>query len=293
MKLGVCVPNFGGFASPSSVKAAAELSEEHGFDSIWATDHLAVPLEQKMPYGTTYEALSTLAYLAATTSRIRVGSSAIIIPLRNPVVVAKQAATIDRFSNGRLILGIGFGWLEAEFRYLKADFKHRYSAVQAGVRLMRAMWLEDPINYSDSTYSIIDCLADPKPIQKPIPIYIAGNSKKAIKIAAEVGDGWHPVGLSPEEVAEGVEVIRSIRSGGFEVALRSPVNLGGRAEYRGASGRAMYTIQGSDREVMDAIQHFKDSGVTHLVMTIVADGIEDYLTALRVLGRSVLPSFRA
>lgn len=292
MKFGICVPNFGSLASPSTIKASAEAAEELEFDSIWVTDHLVVPVENRVPYGKTYEAVSTLAYLASITKKIKIGISALILPLRNPVIVAKQAATIDQLSGGRLVLGVGFGWLEKEFRYLKADYKHRYTAVRNGVKLMRVLWAEDPVNYSDGNYSIVNALADPKPIQKTaIPIYIAGNTQKALDIALTVGDGWHPVGLSPEEVSQKLKIIEKVRAD-FPIVLRSPFKLGERLDYRGASGKTMYTIQGSDREVLEILERFGKNGVYKIVFHIIADCFEEYLEAMKYLGREILPSLR-
>jgi probable F420-dependent oxidoreductase len=294
LKFGVCVPNFGNLASVSAIRAAARAAEEFGLDSVWVTDHLVVPSTMKNPYGTTYELISTLAYLTSITNRVTLGSSALILPLRNPVVVAKQAATIDQLSNGRLVLGVGFGWLLDEFNYLRADYKHRYSAVKAGVRLIRSLWLDDPVNYGDGVFDIKEALADPKPVQKPsIPIYIAGNTRRAFEIAATIGDGWHPVGLSPEEVAQSKETTSSLKSRNtFEVVLRSPFKLGSKITYKGASNRAMYTIQGTEREIVGSIQRFKESGVTHLVMNIISDSLDDYIHSLEFVGKQLIPSFK-
>ncbi|MEM2883018.1 MAG: TIGR03619 family F420-dependent LLM class oxidoreductase [Nitrososphaerales archaeon] len=293
MKIGVCVPNFGSFASPSAIKAAAEAAEDLGFDSIWVTDHLVVPIENRIPYGTTYEVISTLSYLASITKKIKVGISALILPLRNPVVVAKQAATIDQLSGGRLILSVGFGWLEKEFSYLKADYKHRYTTVKNGVKLMRALWAEDPVNYFDTNYSIVNALADPKPVQKTaIPIYIAGNTQKALEIALTIGDGWHPVGLSPEEVSQKLETVRRERAD-FPITLRSPFKLGERLDYRGASGRAMYTIQGSDKEISESLSRFHKNGVSHIVLHIISDSFDEYIKTLKYISVKIIPIFRS
>jgi alkanesulfonate monooxygenase SsuD/methylene tetrahydromethanopterin reductase-like flavin-dependent oxidoreductase (luciferase family) len=159
---------------------------------------------------------------------------------------------------------------------------------------MRSLWLDDPVNYSYGVYDIKGALADPKPIQKPsIPIYIAGNTRRAFEMAATVGDGWHPVGLSPEEVVQTMETIPSLRSSDrFEVVLRSPFKLGSRITYRGASNRSMYTIQGTEKEIVESIQRFEESGVTHLVMNIISDSIDDYINSLGFIGKILIPIFR-
>ncbi|MEM1994093.1 MAG: LLM class flavin-dependent oxidoreductase [Nitrososphaerales archaeon] len=264
-------------------QGAAEDAEDLGFDSIWITDHLAVQIENRIPYGTTYELISTLSYLASITKKIKVGIPALILPLCNPVVVAKQAATIDQLSGGRLILSVGFGWFEKRFSYFKADYKHRYTTVKNGVKLMRALWVEDPVNYFDTNYSIVNALADPKPIQKTaIPIYIAGKTQKALEIALTVGGSWHPVGLSPEEVSQKLETVRRERAD-FPIMLRSPFKLGERLDYQRTSSRAMYTIQGSDKEISESLSRSDENGISHIILHILSNNLDEYIKTLEYI----------
>lgn len=125
----------------------ARVCEETGFDSVWATDHIVMPKEQREPYGQLLEPFVTLSYIAASTEKLRLGTSSIVLPQRNPVLVAKQAASLDVFSGGRVILGMGIGWAEKEFGYLGADFRRRASIMEEGVRLMRSLWSDETVSF--------------------------------------------------------------------------------------------------------------------------------------------------
>jgi len=124
MKFGVCIPNFGNNANKLTIDKVAESAERFEYDSIWTTDHIIVPKKERT-YVNTYESISTLAYLSAKTENILLGTSIIVLPLRDPIILAKEIATIDNLSEGRVILGIGVGWLREEFVFLKKDFHNR------------------------------------------------------------------------------------------------------------------------------------------------------------------------
>src|SRR5262249_37565967 len=137
MKFGLLLPNYGPTASPEIITSSARLAEDVGFDSVWTTDHVLVPKEQAVPYGNLLESLIALTIAASATSRIRLGTSIIVMPQREPVLLAKQLAALDLMSGGRLILGIGSGWMEPEFRYLNADFKQRGKIFEESLQAMR------------------------------------------------------------------------------------------------------------------------------------------------------------
>lgn len=144
MKFGVCLPNFPFGVRPSRdaiVEVAQEL-DRLGYDSAWVSDHVLVPRD-KPRYGHLYEVLSTIAYLGGLTEKIQLGTSILVLPYRNAIVVAKQAATIDALIGGRLILGVGAGWIEDEFRYLGADFHRRGRLLDEGIKVMKALWTEE------------------------------------------------------------------------------------------------------------------------------------------------------
>ncbi len=140
MHLGVILPNFGAGSSPAAIRRVAEVAEELGFDSVWATEHIIVGPEAADPYGRVYAPLVTLGWIAGFTGRIALGTSIVLAPLHHPIHLAKEAATLQELSGGRLLLGLGMGWHEDEFRFLGVPFRGRGRRGDESIRLMRALW---------------------------------------------------------------------------------------------------------------------------------------------------------
>jgi alkanesulfonate monooxygenase SsuD/methylene tetrahydromethanopterin reductase-like flavin-dependent oxidoreductase (luciferase family) len=145
MKIGVNLHNYGPFATKPAIDAIAGRAEALGYDSIWTADHILLPQTEPEPFGQLLETLTTLSYIAANTARIALGTSILVLPQREPILVAKQAATIDELSGGRLTLGIGVGWIEREFDYLGADFVARGDRADEYIAALRELWTaEEP-----------------------------------------------------------------------------------------------------------------------------------------------------
>ncbi len=140
MKLGVCVPNYGETSSPVALDTIAAEAESLGYDSVWCTDHILMPERSGTPYERIFDSLTSLAYLAKATKRVRLGISSLITPMRNPVIVAKQLATIDNLSNGRIMLATSVGWNETEFSHLGSNFHNRGRRLDESIRLIRSLW---------------------------------------------------------------------------------------------------------------------------------------------------------
>src|SRR6267143_516780 len=167
MKFGVCVPNYGESSSPEALRTVALEAERADCDSLWTTDHVLMPRNSGTPYERIFDSITTLAYLAPITNRVRLGISSLIIAMRNPVVVAKQLATIDNLSGGRLVVAIGVGWNEKEFVHLGSNFHNRGKRVDASIRLMRALWRGEASFKSRALgIELSDAVFDPRPIQK-------------------------------------------------------------------------------------------------------------------------------
>src|SRR5467141_3921340 len=193
MKFGVCVPNYGESSSIEALQAVAREAERAGLDSILTTDHIMMPKNSGTPYERIFDSITTLAYLAAVTDRVRLGISSLIIAMRNPVVVAKQLATIDNLSDGRLMLAIGAGWNEKEFAHLGSNFHNRGKRLDASIRLIRALWRgETSFKSSVLGVDFSDAVFEPHPTQKHLTMWIGGTSKAAMNRAATLGDAWHP-----------------------------------------------------------------------------------------------------
>src|SRR3989442_10804761 len=193
MKFGVCVPNYGESPSAEALRTLTLEAERAGCDSLWTTDHILMPRNSGTPYERILDSITTLAYLAAITDSVKLGISSLITAMRNPLVVAKQLATIDNLSNGRLILATSAGWNEKEFSNLGSNFHNRGRRLNESIRMIRALWNGETSFASKSlNHHFEDIVFEPRPTQKHIPIWIAGNSKAAMKRAVRLGDGWHP-----------------------------------------------------------------------------------------------------
>src|SRR5881409_664451 len=213
MEFGFSLPGRGPLAGAETILKLATKAESLRFSSLFVTDHVVLPASMARstyPYSTTgqlpggaaqdyLEPLVTMGWLARVTSRIRLGTSVLVVPYRNPVLVAKMLATIDRLSGGRVILGAGVGWLREEFEALAAPpFEARGAVTDEYLGLMRAAWTTDPVTFEGRYYSVRAVHALPKPAQRRgIPIWIGGHTDAAVRRAARLGDGWHPIILRP------------------------------------------------------------------------------------------------
>jgi probable F420-dependent oxidoreductase len=223
MKIGIFVGNEMPWSSAATLLEISTRAEELGFHSVWVADHIVLPegYRSAYPYGgptataeeseTFFEPLLTLAYLAAATHSIRLGTSVVVAPIRNPVYTAKLVATLDRLSGGRVILGVGAGWLQEEFLAMGSEnFATRGQALDEHIAICRSLWADAVASYSGTLYQLPPVRSAPKPAQRPgPPVWIGGNSYQAIRRVARLGDGWHPVSLSAPEVKAGVDRLKT------------------------------------------------------------------------------------
>src|SRR5439155_16031534 len=184
-ELGVILPNYGDHAGRDAVARVAEAAEELGFDSIWATEHLLVGAEAASRINRTLDALGTLAWLAARTGRIRLGTSIVILPLHHPVRLAKEAATLQELSSGRFALGIGVGWHEDEFGFLGVGFDDRGRRADEAIRLLRALWGGET-SFSGEYWSFEDATFGPVP-ESPPEIWVGAGSHGPPRPARQPG----------------------------------------------------------------------------------------------------------
>jgi probable F420-dependent oxidoreductase len=199
--LGLILPNFGEGSTPSGIRHAAEGAEGLEFDSVWATEHILVGREAVNPYGRVYAPLLTLAWIAGYTGRVALGTSIVITPLHHPIHLAKEAATLQELSHGRLKLGLGMGWHEAEFRSLGVEFRNRGRRGDEAIRLMRALWRGER-NFPGEHWSFEDATFAPLPDPEP-ELWFGGSSPRSIQRALEHDGIWHPSrGSTPDHVAE-------------------------------------------------------------------------------------------
>ncbi len=216
MKLGVFCPLASPAADPAYVRSFGETAERLGFDSLWVAEHVVLfdDYASKYPYAAdgriparptsgVLEPLTSLSYLAAVTTRIRLGTGILLVPQRNPVYTAKEAANVDWLSGGRLDLGVGVGWLAEEFRAVGVPWARRGERTRSYVEVMRRLWCDELSEYKDEFYELPACRQFPKPVQKAgVPIHFGGESDAALQRVADIGQGWYGFNLEPDGVAE-------------------------------------------------------------------------------------------
>ena len=201
MHFGVILPNYGLDANPAGIRRTTELAEELGFDSVWTTEHIIVGPEGVDPYGRVYDPLVTLGWIAGWTERIGLGTSIVLVPLHNPMHLAKEVATLQELSGGRFRLGVGMGWHKDEYDFMGVPFEGRGRRANEAIRVMRALWGGES-DFEGEHWSFHDATAEPHPA--PLPeIWVGGSSAPAIRRALELGDVWHPSrGSDPDHVGQ-------------------------------------------------------------------------------------------
>ena len=193
------LPNFGEGSSPDGIRRVAGAAEELGFDSVWATEHIIVGPEAVNPYGRVYAPLVTLGWIAGWTERVGLGTSIVLAPLHNPMLLAKEVATLQELSGGRCTLGVGMGWHRDEYEFIGVPFEGRGRSGDEALRLMRALWNGER-DFDGQFWSFRDATAEPHPVPQP-EIWVGGSSDRAIRRARELGDVWHPSrGSDPDHV---------------------------------------------------------------------------------------------
>jgi probable F420-dependent oxidoreductase len=259
MRLGIHLPQIGRKASPDGIKRAAAQAESLGFADVWTSEHIITPAGAMYPPSPIfYDPVLALTWAAAFTTRVGLGTSVLVLPMRHPLPLAKELATLQNLSGGRLILGAGVGWLEAEFAALGVPFNERGRRTDEGIAMMRAVWGDDPVSFEARWIpaEIDNMRMMPKPA-KPIPIWIGGTSDAALKRAAR-HDGWHGSRATPEQAEPLVARLRAARpEPEFAISLRAAWDgkdeeaLRGRLQGFAAVGVDHVMVEPFDREIGD------------------------------------------
>jgi probable F420-dependent oxidoreductase len=190
MRFGIHLPQYGRAASPDAIVRAAQQAEEIGFADVWVSDHLAVPTGEPYPRPFLYEPVVTLTFAAAATSTVGLGTSVLVLPYRHPLHLAKELATLDVLSGGRLVVGAGSGWLEGEFEALGVPFAARGARTDEAIDALRACWEQRPTDFEGPSVHLLDLQVLPQP-GRHIPIWVGGHAPPALRRAVTRGDGWH------------------------------------------------------------------------------------------------------
>jgi probable F420-dependent oxidoreductase len=261
MHAGIKVPNWGPLAGPDALVSTAVAADDRGFDSVWVSDHVAVPRAplRSYPYDASsappfepstpfLEALIALAHVAAVTSRVQLGTGVLVLPLRQPLLVAKQVGSLDVLSRGRAVLGIGAGWLADEFVLLGQEFADRGRRTDDDIRTLRACWARREVTVPglDAPAAVA---VEPAPVRQDVPVLIGGHSRAALRRAAGLGDGWYASNISPHEFGKLVESLRTLPGGGAVTVGARPGVI---AAADAASVVSAFGQAGADFVVLDA-----------------------------------------
>jgi probable F420-dependent oxidoreductase len=299
VRFGFYLPTRGRTAEPHAIEAMVAHGEALGFSSVVVADHLVfpVPIHSRYPYtvsgafpgqGDALDQLSLMAFVAGKSRRLRLISSVMILPHRNPVVTAKMLATIDVLSGGRVTVGVGVGWLREEFQALGApDFDRRGAVSDEYLRIFKTLWTQDPASFRGEFYSFEALRCLPQPTQKPHPpIWVGGHSKVALRRVARLGDGWHPVGatpavpLRPPEMRASLDELRRLADAerrdfaALTISFKAPLYDPGQGVDGGADRRP---FTGSTQAIADDIGIYAGLGVSELIFDFRAETLTESL----------------
>jgi len=314
------------FATAQDNVLLAQAAERLGFDSVWGNDHMTVQryVAAESPQSPNYyELLTTLTYIAAKTTKIKLGTALLVLPFRNPVVVAKQVATLDQLSDGRVLLGAGLGAYREEFEAIFPGRKaHRGQMVEEGMMALRTLFTQDRSSFEGQYYRFKDIRSFPKPVQDPLPIYSGGNALETRRRAAELCEGWLPAVLSADEIRSGAEDIRRFADSvnrdytKIDVALQLVVTLGKtheqavekfhasqlykhmeslkQATLRGQrGGYEERSLMGTTEEICQQVRSYQQAGVTTLAALLFTEPtVDDTLESMETFAKKVIPNFQ-
>jgi probable F420-dependent oxidoreductase len=287
MRIGVSLPNVGLDHGKEMVLPVAEAADRLGFHSVWAAHHVTLPYERasRYPYGHSgtevamspgmqwLDPMVTLSMVAAVTERVRLGTSVLVLPYRNPVNLAAEAAAIDVLSDGRFVLGVGAGWMEEEFRALGIDPAERGARTDEHIEVLRALWTEDPARF-EGRFTRFDglVLATTPRTEGGPPIWVGGNTRVALRRALRLGDGWHGFEVFHEDMPA---VREQLEQAGEELG-RDPAGLDlsvvrglmppGREEESFIPDRRM--LGGSAEAIVDELGRYAEQGVDEVVIQV-------------------------
>ena len=294
MKFGIALPNFGRYAQRELIVDIAKSAEDLGFDSLWVSDHIIMPESHKGFGDVFYEPFATLSFVAAKTRSIQLGTSVIILPYRNAIVLAKMVSTLDVLCGGRLTLGVGVGWLEDEFEALGVSYLDRGAITDECIAVLKNLWSADEPSYRGKYYKFSNIRFFPKPLQKPHPpLWIGGNGLLALKRAISIGNGWHPVGLTPGEVQERRRAVGELqtknRSSDFVISLRKNLQIDNSKKKK---PDVREPLRGTPEMISKGIELYAESGVSHLVFQILGGRFKDIIHSMEFFSTEIKPSLK-
>ena len=307
MKIGLSIPRS---PDPDGLRRFAQRAEQLGFESVLAGDHIVLPTDgtTQYPYTATgafsspadepfLETLTLLGYLAASTRTIKLGSTVIIVPYRNPVVQAKMFASLDVLSHGRLICGVGVGWLEKEFETLGVPYAARGAMTDEWLAIFKVLWTERDPAYHGTYYRFSGIQFWPKPVQQPsIPIWVGGHTRRALRRTATYGDCWHTTRQTPDFVAQHLPYLRQHTEqagrdpAAITISLKRSLHFTdlGVPERDGVRSGGM--VRGTTQDVLDDVAYCREVGIDQLTYDFRVAGMADQMRVMEHLADRVLPT---
>jgi probable F420-dependent oxidoreductase len=297
MKFGVWIPNCRHLATPAIIRTTAVRAEQLGYDSVWVSDHVVVPHANVGYLGEgVFDPLMTLGVVAGATSRVRLGTTVLIVPYRNAVVTAKMVSTLDALSGGRVVLGIGVGWMAAESAMLGVPFAERGAMTDEYLAAMRELWTSPEPAFSGKYTQFRELKFEPKPVQKPHPpIWVGGDSRAALRRTVAVGAAWHPINRSPAELRAGTAEIARLSREQTRSALpalcpRHDVCVLGPSQPLRASARPGHALIGEPPVLIDRLRELADCGAEQVVLEFLAADGQELDTQMVAFAERVRPA---
>jgi probable F420-dependent oxidoreductase len=306
MEFGFGIPTRGALANPDDIAVLAQKGEEMGFDIVNVSDHIVIPrdIASRYPYsesgafsnrsaGECLEQLSLINYLAGVTSRVRLLTSVMVLPHRNPVLTAKILATADVLSKGRVILGCGVGWMREEFDAIGTEsFDERGAVGDEYIQVFKELWTKDAPEFEGKYASFSNITFSPKPVQKPHPpIWVGGESAPALRRAARLGNAWYPIGANPQFPVDTPErfsqfvsrLHRYAREAGrdpadLDLAFNASWYNDREAQTTGDGSRRYFT--GTPEQVAGDFKAMEERGVRHIMVNMQRDTVDESLAAM-------------
>ena len=306
MEIALSIPRL---PDAQAIRRYVKRAEDLGFEAVLSGDHIVLPTAGTNQYPYTadgsfsrpadepfLETMTTLGFMAACTDTIKLGSTVIILPYRNPVVQAKMFSSLDVLTGGRMICGVGVGWLEKEFETLGVPYDQRGPMSDEFLEIFKVLWTQNHPEYHGKFYQIDGIQFTPKPVQKPhIPIWIGGHTRRALRRTARYGDCWHTTRQTPDFVAQNLPYLREQTEkvgrdpASISISLKRSLHFTDIGLGEGHNVRSLGLVIGTTQEVIDDVYYCRELGIDQLTYDFRVEGIDASIEVMEHLADRVLP----